>query len=310
MDTGGRMPLHDATAPFDRAAVEASMEGVYYVDPNRQIVHWNGGAERISGHLAGDVVGKRCYDNILKHVDQDGNELCFGGCPMAATIVDGQPREAKVFLHHRDGHRIPVKVRAVAVRDERGAIVGAVETFTDAGIIARTEARLQELERLAMVDSLTGIGNRRSLEIALDARAEELKRYGWPYGVLVLDLDKFKRINDRHGHETGDQVLKMVAATFAHTSRASDTVGRWGGDEFLAVLSNANEAGLRAASERIRAMIERSVLRTSTGPLSITVSIGGALAAPGMAVDDLVRLADRRVYTAKATGRNRVSLAA
>jgi diguanylate cyclase (GGDEF)-like protein len=229
---------------------------------------------------------------------------------MAATIVDGQPREAKVFLHHREGHRVPVKVRAVAVRDERGTIVGAVEVFSDSGSQARTEARLQELERLAMVDALTGIGNRRSLEIALDARAEELRRYGWPYGVLVLDLDKFKRINDRHGHDTGDQVLRMIGATLTHTSRASDTVGRWGGDEFLAVLSNANEAGLRAASERIRAMVERSTLTTSTGPLSITVSIGGALAMPGMAVEDLIRLADRRVYTAKATGRNRVSLAA
>jgi diguanylate cyclase (GGDEF)-like protein/PAS domain S-box-containing protein len=304
------MPLRDSAAPFDRAAVEATMDGVYYLDVNRQILQWNSGAERISGYAASEVVGKRCYDNILKHVDQDGNELCFGGCPMAATIVDGQPRETKVFLHHRDGHRVPIKVRAVAVRDERGTIVGAVEVFTDSGALARTEARLQELERLAMVDSLTGIGNRRSLEIALDARAEELRRYGWPYGVLVIDLDKFKRVNDRHGHDTGDLVLKMVGATLTHTSRASDSVGRWGGDEFLAVLSNANETGLKAASERIRAMIERSTLRTAAGPLSITVSIGGALATPGVAIEDLIRLADRRVYTAKATGRNRVSLAA
>jgi diguanylate cyclase (GGDEF)-like protein/PAS domain S-box-containing protein len=297
-------------APFDRAAVEATMEGVYYVDANRQILQWNGGAEHISGFLASDVVGKRCYDNILRHVDSAGNELCFGGCPLAATIVDGQAREAKVFLHHSNGHRLPVTVRAMPVRDERGTIVGAVEVFTDSGIVARTEARLQELERLAMVDPLTGIGNRRSLEIVLDARAEELRRYGWPYGVLVIDLDKFKRINDRHGHEVGDQVLKMIATTLSHTSRASDAVGRWGGDEFLAVLANGNEAGLKSASERIRSMIERSVLTTPTGPLSITVSIGGALATPGMAVDDLIRLADRRVYTAKATGRNRVSLAA
>ncbi len=304
------MPLHDDTASFDRAAVEATTEGVYYLDANRQILQWNAGAERISGYLAKDVVGKRCYDNILKHVDHEGNELCFGGCPMAATIVDGQPRDAKVFLHHRDGHRLPVSVRAVPVRDERGTVIGAVEVFTDSGAVARTEARLKELERLAMIDPLTGIGNRRSLEIALDARAEELRRYGWPYGVLVLDLDKFKRINDRHGHEVGDQVLKMVAATLTHTSRAADAVGRWGGDEFLAVLSNGNELGLKAASERIRSMIEHSVLRTPSGPLSVTVSIGGAMAAPGTAVDDLIRLADRRVYTAKATGRNRVSLAA
>jgi diguanylate cyclase (GGDEF)-like protein/PAS domain S-box-containing protein len=304
------MPVHDSTAPFDRAAVEAMLDGVYYVDTSRQILHWNTGAERLSGYRAEEVVGRRCYDNILRHVDAAGNELCFAGCPLAATIVDGKSRETDVFLHHRDGHRQPVRVKSAAVRDERGTIVGAVEVFSDSGELARTEERLRELERMAMIDPVTGIGNRRFLETALETRAEELRRYGWPYGVLMIDLDKFKRINDSHGHEVGDRVLTMVAATLTHTSRTSDAVGRWGGDEFVVVLPNADEAALQAASERIRSMIERSTLSASQGAVHVTVSIGGALAAPGTPLDDLLRHADRRVYTAKSNGRNRVALAA
>lgn len=300
------MPIHDSSAPFDRTAADAVSEGVYYVDTSRQIIFWNGSAEHLSGHRASEVVGRRCYDNLLRHVDAAGNELCFAGCPLAATIVDGKTREADVFLHRREGHRQAVKVRTVAVRDHGSAIVGAVEVFTDGGALKLVEERLLELERLAMVDPLTGIGNRRFLEMTLESRAEELRRYGWPFGVLLVDLDKLKRINDRYGHDVGDKALTMVAATLTHCSRTTDAVGRWGGDEFVVVLANADESALRCASERIRTMIEHSDVDANAGPLRATVSVGGALAVPGSTIEDLLRQADKRVYTAKARGRNGV----
>ncbi len=304
------MPLHDDSAPFDRTAAEAVSEGVYYVDTSRQILFWNASAERLSGHSPGEVQGRRCYDNLLRHVDAAGNELCFSGCPLAATIVDGRTREADVFLHHREGHRQAIRVKTAPVRNHAGTIVGAVEVFTDGGELERVEARMHELERLAMVDSLTGVGNRRFLDMVLQTRSEELRRYGWPFGVLLIDLDKFKRINDQYGHNVGDQALRMVAATLTHCSRATDSVGRWGGDEFVVVMANADEAGLACASERIRTLVEHSSLDTAAGPVRATVSIGGALAAKGATIEDLLRQADKRVYTAKSRGRNCAAIAA
>ncbi|MDO8836729.1 MAG: diguanylate cyclase [Vicinamibacterales bacterium] len=304
------MPLHDDSAPFDHTAAEAVSEGVYYVDTSRQILFWNASAERLSGHSAGEVQGRRCYDNLLRHVDAAGNELCFSGCPLAATIVDGRTREADVFLHHRAGHRQAIRVKTAPVRNDAGTIVGAVEVFTDGGELKRVEARMQELEQLAMVDSLTGVGNRRFLDMVLQTRLEELRRYGWPFGVLLIDLDKFKRINAQYGHGVGDQALKMVATTLSHCSRATDAVGRWGGDEFVVVVANADDAGLACASERIRTLVEHSALDTDAGPVRATVSIGGALAAAGTTIEDLLRQADKRVYTAKSRGRNCAAVAA
>jgi diguanylate cyclase (GGDEF)-like protein/PAS domain S-box-containing protein len=304
------MPNDPSLAPFDAILFDAASEGVYYVDTSRQILSWNLAAERIAGHQAQHVVGRRCFENLLRHVDASGRELCFGPCPLAATIVDGATREADVFLHHSDGHRRPVRVRTEAVRDAAGKIIGAVELFTDGGELARTEERLHELERLALNDPLTGIGNRRFLDMALRSRHDELTRYGWPFGVLILDLDKLKHINDEYGHELGDQTLRMVGATLTHCSRATDAVGRWGGDEFLVVLANATDDTLRTVSERVRALVAKSTLTTPKGEMHATISVGGALAKADMPIEELLRQADRRVYTAKSMGRNRVATVA
>lgn len=301
---GAVAPQRDTNAPFDRVAVEALAEGVYYVDNSRQILFWNAAAERLSGHKAADVVGRRCYDHVLRHVDEAGNELCFSVCPLAATVVDGQARQACVYLHHKEGHRQAVRVTTLPVRNASGAIVGAAEIFSDGGEQARVRERLEELERQALIDPLTAVGNRRFLEMTLTMRSEELGRYGWPYGILLLDLDRFKRINHRYGHEIGDKALKMVASTLVHCSRGTDAVGRWGGDEFMVVIANATVASLQAASERVRSLIERSTVEADSGPTRATVSIGGVLASPDTSIAELLQAVDRRMNAAKSRGRN------
>ena len=103
--------------------------GVYYVDQNRKIRYWNKEAEKITGFSKAEVIGKHCYDNILQHVDDQGTNLCHNGCPLHATMEDGKKREANVYLHHKDGQRIPVTIRTVPLKDEKNEIVGAVELF-------------------------------------------------------------------------------------------------------------------------------------------------------------------------------------
>jgi len=96
---------------FYESIIENLYEGLYFVDRNRVIKYWNKAAEQISGYTANEVVGKSCSDNILNHVDSKGNNLCTGMCPLAATITDGKPREDEVYMHHKNGHRIPFSVR-------------------------------------------------------------------------------------------------------------------------------------------------------------------------------------------------------
>jgi PAS domain-containing protein len=102
--------------------------GIYMVDRNRRILYWNRGAEQISGYLAQDVAGHFCQGDLLMHCDAAGRGICGKGCPLSSVMFDGMSREHVFFLRHRHGHRIPVQVRARAIYDSAGAIIGAVET--------------------------------------------------------------------------------------------------------------------------------------------------------------------------------------
>lgn len=301
MDTG------DPGVDFYRTLLDGLAEGVYFVDRDRRITYWNHGAERITGRPAAEVLGRRCRDNVLVHTDETGRNLCHEGCPLLATMQDGMPREVEVYLRHRDGHRVPVIVRASPIR-RRGVIIGAVESFDDNTKRMAALEQIRELEELAFVDPLTELPNRRLVEALLRSRLDELERYGWPVGIAILDVDGFKGVNDRFGHDAGDAALRMVARTLAGAARSFDVVGRYGGDEFLAVLAGVDEGRLRSATERLRALVARSQLELRERPLGVTVSCGASLARPGDDVRDVIERADAALLRAKRAGRNRVVL--
>ena len=106
-------------------------EGVYFVDPERRITYWNRGAERISGYPSEMVIGKSCSEDILIHVDDDGQPLCKRACPLTDAMHNREARSAEIYLHHADGHRVPVYVRATPLFDEQGQVVGAAEVFSE-----------------------------------------------------------------------------------------------------------------------------------------------------------------------------------
>ena len=286
-----------------RDLLDCLADGVYFTDTERRIAFWNRGAEILSGFSREEVIGKRCLDNLLMHMDAAGNELCKNGCPLGETLRDGQPREADVFLHHKSGHRVPIRVRVAPMKNEAGAIVGAVEVFSDNSSNIQLNQRLAQMEKLALLDSLTGLANRRYLESIMRSRMEELRRNNWPFGVLFIDIDNFKSVNDKYGHEIGDQVIKMTSRTLDASSRYFDVVGRWGGEEFVAVIANAEEKELFDVGERMRSLVEHSML-SAPEYLFVTVSIGGAQAVPDDTIESLVKRADEKLYQAKHSGKN------
>ncbi|MDF1554125.1 MAG: diguanylate cyclase, partial [Deferrisomatales bacterium] len=319
---------HDAA--FYRQLVETLEEGVYFVDRERRITYWNQGAEHLTGFAKSEVEGHHCADNILMHVDENGRRLCEGGCPVQQVITDGVERVARVFLRHKAGHRVPVRVRAVPIRDAAGDIVGVVETFTDNSTVRAAQQQAETLERLALLDPLTGIGNRRYLETQLGAKLDQTHRYGWPLGVVFLDVDHFKRVNDTHGHLAGDAVLRVVTRTMQGSSRSFDAVGRWGGEEFLAALTSITPAEAVAAGERLRTLVASAsvpvegqrplppvlgsaalappgqrplppvlgsaALAPPGQRLHVTVSVGVTCARPDDTLDSLLHRADRLMY--------------
>jgi diguanylate cyclase (GGDEF)-like protein/PAS domain S-box-containing protein len=282
-------------------------DGLYLVDAHRKIIYWNKPAELITGYCEHEVVGHACYENILVHVDQDGTSLCKGFCPLAATIKDGTPRDAQVYLRHRDGHRVPVWVRTTLLRDRSGKPIGGAELFTDLSAKSAISNRINELEKLSLIDELTQLANRRYLEMELKGRFAEMRRYALAFGLILMDIDFFKNVNDRYGHQVGDRVLKAVSGTIIQTARPFDLFGRWGGEEFIGVIRNTEAEGLKGVAERLRTLIGHTFIELDSKTISVTVSIGATLA---MASDDaasLVKRADRLLYQSKENGRNRCS---
>lgn len=283
-------------------------DGLYLVDLNRKIIFWNKAAERITGYSSAEVVGTYCADNILTHIDDKGNNLCLGLCPLAKSIADGETRSAELFLHHRSGGRMPVSVRVSSLTDQEGKVIGGVELFTDISHYNSLKMRMKELEELALIDNLTRLSNRNCLEREFSLRLEEFKRAGIPFGIIFIDIDHFKTFNDTYGHDTGDEVLKYVADTLIKNSRPFDAVGRWGGEEFLVVVRNVDGNSLEKIGDRFRILVENSYLISGAQKLSVTISLGATLFKPEDNLSSLIKRADELLYRSKKSGRNCLSL--
>jgi len=290
---------------FFQDLLDQITDGVYFVTRDRRITYWNRGAERITGYGADEVLGHSCAEGILRHVDDTGRQLCLHGCPLAAVMKDGQPREAPVYLHHKDGHRLPVTVRSKAMRDPDGKIVGSVEVFSPRGL--NPYANLLGNRKDDTMDSVTGLAPRRFGELTLQALTRAVAEQDDTLGVLYIDADHFKDVNDKFGHKTGDEVLRMVGQSIVNGLRRDDIPVRWGGEEFLALLPGIDPASLRAAAERVRMLAENSWIQRGDVQVRVTVSVGATMALGSETPEDLVDRADSFMYASKQSGRNRVT---
>jgi diguanylate cyclase (GGDEF)-like protein/PAS domain S-box-containing protein len=288
--------------------LESLYDGVYFVDRERQINYWNKGAERISGYPSVKVVGHFCQDNLLRHVTESGKSLCLDGCPLLATMQDGKPREAELYLHHADGHRVPVLVHTAPMRDEKGDIIGGVEVFSDNSALLSIRQRMRRLEDTISLDPVTGIGNRRHMERRLSLAFIDYQKNRIPFCVLYVDIDNFKNTNDRYGHEMGDNMLKIVGLTLRDNLRSDDTAARWGGDEFVVLLAGTPPAGMGVTAEKLRLLIEQSSYEKDGGTTKVTVSIGGTSVRREDTPDIILDRADKFMYRSKIAGRNRITL--
>lgn len=289
--------------------LDALKEGAYFVDRERRITYWNKAAERLTGFRSEEVVGHRCSENILVHVDCQGKNLCKAGCPLLATMEDTLTREAEVFFHHRRGHRVPVSVRTTPLEDDEGNVVGGIELFAEISPEENLRERMAELERRSLLDLLTGVPNRRYLDSELAALFALWQKSGVPFGVLFFDIDHFKRFNDNHGHDIGDRVLETTAKTLVSAVRPFDVIGRWGGEEFVGLFPNAERETLASIGERLRSAVEATWIEADGQRLSVTVSIGGASAAKeDLSAAAVVKRADTMMYRSKQEGRNRVTV--
>lgn len=191
----------------------------------------------------------------------------------------------------------------------RAALVVAVAVAGDSLVrcLRRTSRLAEETQRLAELsrtDGLTGLSNRLHLEEHLTAAVSASRRHCHPLSVLFIDIDSFKQINDAHGYEVGDEVLRAVADRLRATIRTEDVIGRWGGEEFVVILPSTDLTGAATSAERLRDALDRTAIAAADLDVHVTVSVG--CASGGAEPADLIRQASRALRQAKLGGRNRV----
>ena len=288
--------------------INALKDGVYFVDQERRITFWNKAAEEITGYSKDEIIGVKCQDTNLNHIDQDGVNLCEVGCPLYATIIDGTQRSGDVFVRHKNGQRIPIKVNMFPV-EENGQIVGGVEVFLQSSPVVYDDHLIEDLASSASSDKLTGIPNRRSLETFLEFKLGESRRFGRKFCVVFIDLDNFGSFNKNYGHDIGDAVLKAISGSVMHTIRNKDMFGRWGGEEFLGIFEVGQDHEATLISEKIRVLISKSEVDIDNkgSKAAISASIGTTVVRDDDTLVSIVQRADELMRSSKHKGKNRVS---
>jgi diguanylate cyclase (GGDEF)-like protein len=195
-----------------------------------------------------------------------------------------------------------------AIRDKKERLLGyfmLIQDITESAILTK------KLEEIANTDELTGILNRRQFRNQAPQQIERTKRLGNNSYIILFDLDHFKKINDTLGHHIGDMVLRCVADRVNITVRPYDLLGRYGGEEFIMLISDISEADVKKYTERIRLVIYDEPMRFvgADMPITISASFGVASVMSADSIDDVIRLADEALYKAKNKGRNRVVVA-
>ena len=260
----------------------------------------------------------RAYSLALgEPLGKDLLELSHHDCTLGRWLEDGgieqipQQRRDTLNSSHRRLHELMGLVLQKARANEPLGITHYLRDIEDSsteitGILGNCLDR--RVHQLAAEDALTGLGNKRMFEQELARRLSQAQRQGHGFGLLFMDIDHFKIINDRFGHAVGDKAIQASAAHLKELMRGADAVYRWGGEEFAALIHADTTVEVQNAAERLRAHMEQQTVSNDDHPLRITISVGASWYDPASekTTDDLFKLADQRLHLAKQTGRNRV----
>lgn len=278
-------------------ALEATNTGVLITDEESIILFANHALEVQTGYHANEIVGKT--PTALR---SEPHGLDFYQS-LWRNLEHGEGFSAVFTNRHRDGSLLHIEQTVTPVRNEAGDATHFISISRD---MTQYVAREKALQALAFHDRLTGLNNRSFGEQQLTKAWRQALRYKRPLSVVMADIDHFKRINDTYGHASGDRILTQFGAALRRSVRGADTLIRWGGEEFLAIIPEADLQTASKLAERIRSTVEEM---TDDEVGKITVSLGVAQLKPEETPDQLVRRADQALYAAKAGGRNRVELA-
>jgi diguanylate cyclase (GGDEF)-like protein/PAS domain S-box-containing protein len=284
---------------LNRSILANLQEGVLVVDVAGRIVLANTAAAGLLGVPMEELAGRTLSAVPVDLLDEQGQLLAAERTPLQRALRGEEVREALMRFVRPDGTLLWVEAHANPLTDEDGDVRGAVASYDD--VTARVE-RDRRTRHEADTDPLTGLANRRALERTLQAAITRAQQRERCVAVLMLDLNGFKAVNDRHGHQAGDEALREVARRLRRCVRERDLVARLGGDEFVVVLTDLGTDAAVDTVERVRAALAEPIAVDHGTDVELRAAIGvAAFPADGATVADLLAVADQGMYAAKAS---------
>ena len=286
--------------------LERLYDGFDLVDTEGRFLIWNRRVERLLGRNAEEMLGQRWSCDLLGYRHLDERPMPPNESPMLKAIETGKTSLLPLLIQSASGQPVQVELQAVPLYDEQGRLQGVAEFYRD---LVRNNGKqvnnFRDLKLAATRDALTNVANRRELENHLATLMGEFnEKSREPFGVIFVDADHFKRVNDTYGHSVGDQVLIDLARLLTQETYSGELVGRYGGEEFVILCPDTNlEQAVRRA-ERLRATLRKAKIG-GIDRLRVTASFGVSQAEPGDTVESVVKRADKALYKAKEEGRDR-----
>jgi len=294
--------VEQLTERMMHSIIEEATVSIWIVDEDDRIRYVNPAGLALSGYASAELIGQSfslLMDDSMagRHASRIKAYAQTGG----ASNILGQVREFQIKV--RSGELIDVELKAFELEGaghEKKLFAGLISDIQDRKTL---ESRLRER---ATLDPLTGCLNRSGFFRIARRELERGQAGMHPMGLLLLDVDHFKQINDCFGHQAGDRVLQALVAEMKRGLREEDLLGRYGGEEFIALLPGVDVDRLQHVAERLRENVESMRIPGDDGDISLTISLGGALRVSGEDIDRMIGRADKGLYRAKNTGRNRV----
>ncbi|MSM41558.1 MAG: diguanylate cyclase [Geobacter sp.] len=284
-----------------RLIADTMDDSLYVMDKDGTITFVNQAAAHVLGLTGTDLMGKIAH--YLFHHHGSGEKTPLTDCPIYKVIHAGERYKGEEWFCRADGSPFMVEVASQPMLQGR-KVIGSVTVFRDITERKRLES---QLTLLSVTDPLTGAFNRRHFLQALEAELHRADRYGTPFSLVMLDVDRFKRVNDSCGHEAGDRVLQEMVKLIRGRIRSSDILARWGGEEFLLLLVNTP---LEAAATLAETLLTELRGHEIEGVGTVTASLGVTCHLPEDSADTLLIRVDQLMYQAKASGRDCMCVAA
>ena len=271
-----------------RLVLEELLTGVYVIDCEHKIHFWNSGAERITGHLCQEMIGRPMPENTFAGKPNDEAGAGREHSPLLEAIREGKPIQTSAYIRHKNGHSVPVHLRAIPIRNGQNKLIGAAACFDENTSVSEWNRRRIKLAEFGCIDDEAGVPNREFVLTQLRECLDAFNKHHIPFGVLCIEVDRLDHLRTSYGQNAAAKIMRVVAQTLENSLRPTDWLGRWTDRRFLAILTECSAVAFGKIGERLQNMVSCSETEWWGDRISVTISINGAATMPGDSVESIL----------------------